>query len=74
MEDKNGEIMEDGKVMAGIDLENCNCLARSMAKLKTEYNPKYPLLLDQFVISERRKRIVQVFWAEDRKDLDWKKV
>lgn len=55
-----GERAEDGKGMAGIYLENWNCSARNMTKLKTENKPKCPLPLKQFAISEKRKRMEQV--------------
>lgn len=60
MEERKGDRTEDGKGMAGIDLENWNCLARNMTKLKTENKRKYPLPLDQFAISERRKIMEQI--------------
>lgn len=70
-----GERTEDGKGMAGIYLENWNYLAGNMIKLKTENKYKCPLPVDQFAIPERRKRMEQsAFWAEERKNLGWKKL
>lgn len=55
-----GERAEDGKGMAGIDLENWNILARNMRKVKTENKTKCPFPLDLFAVSERREEIKQV--------------